>query len=113
MIGQKNLLTACFAALLALGLAACGTTGDDAAPAATMTPPGVNGPVHELPELEAAQKAAADAAKAAGEFATAAETDAQKAADAAMGRALFQTTPSSDAHAADAKEHAGYAAHRR
>ena len=34
MIGHKNLLTACFAALLALGLAACGTTGDDAAPAA-------------------------------------------------------------------------------
>ena len=36
MIGQKNLLTACFAALLALGLAACGTTGDDAPAAAMM-----------------------------------------------------------------------------
>ena len=50
MIGQKNLLTACFAALLALGLAACGTTGDDAAPAAMMDDddtPGMTGtPVH-------------------------------------------------------------------
>ena len=33
----------------------------------------------------------------------------ENAADAAMGRARFQTTPSSYAHAADAKEHAGYA----
>ena len=31
MIGHKKVLTACFAALLGLGLAACGTTGDDAA----------------------------------------------------------------------------------
>ena len=30
MIGHKKLLTVCFAALLTLGLAACGTTGDDA-----------------------------------------------------------------------------------
>ena len=36
MIGHKNLPTACFAALLALGLAACGTTGDDAPAAAMM-----------------------------------------------------------------------------
>ena len=35
MIGHKNLLTACFAALLALGLVACGTTGDNA-PAADL-----------------------------------------------------------------------------
>ena len=115
MIGhKKNLLTACFAALLALGLAACGTTGDDAAPAAMMdddeagtpAPPGAGA---ELTELEVAQKAAADAATAADGFATAAETDAENAADAAMGRARFQTTPSSYAHAADAKEHAVYA----
>ena len=31
MIGHKKVLTACFAALLGLGLAACGTTGEDAA----------------------------------------------------------------------------------
>ena len=31
MTEHKNLLTACFAGLLALGLAACGTTGDNAA----------------------------------------------------------------------------------
>ena len=47
MIAHKNLLTACFAALLALGLAACGTTGDDA-PAAAIngddTPGGTPGP---------------------------------------------------------------------
>ena len=110
MIGQKNLLTACFAALLALGLAACGTTGDDAAPAAMMDddgPPGMSGP--ELTELELARKAAEDAAKAADDFAEAAETVATNAADAVMGRAWFQTTSSSYAHAADAKDHAGYA----
>lgn len=112
MIGQKNLLTACFAALLALGLAACGTTGDDAAPAATMdddTPVDDDTPEPELTTLEGVQKAAADAATDADGFATAAETDATNAADAAMGRARFQTTPSSYAHAYDAKEHAGYA----
>ena len=112
MIGHKNLLTACFAALLALGLAACGTTGDDAAPAAMDDTPmddGMPDPEAELTELEAAQKGAADAATAAGGFATAAETDAATAADAAMGRALFQTTPSSDAHATNAKVHAGLA----
>ena len=114
MIGHKNLLTACFAALLALGLAACGTTGDDAPAAAMMDDdktetPGAPGAGPELTELEVAQKAAADAATAADGFATAAETNATNAADTAMGRARFQTTPSSYAHAADAKEHAGYA----
>ena len=38
---------------------------------------------------------------------------AKNAADAAMGRARFQTTHSSYAQAADAKEHAGYCTRRR
>ena len=110
MIGHKNLLTACFAALLALGLAACGTTGDDAPTAAMMDDDDTQMDDDAMPgELEAAQMAATDAAMAADGFATAADTDATNAADAAMGRARFQTTPSSQAHAVDAREHAAYA----
>ena len=113
MIGHKNLLTACFAALLALGLAACGTTGDDAAlndEDNGDTPGMAVAPAMPGTELEVAQKAAEDAATAADDFATAAETAAMNAADAAMGRAQFQTTPPSYARAADdAQEHADLA----
>ena len=190
MLTHRNLLMACFAALLALGLAACGTGGNGAAPAAMMDDPvptpvavdltgvtegfsaeagtielaagesrdngdiaftcadggdactvtvavadddtisatstggdvsaansrayGLQLALDELErdrqlELDGVQTAAADAWKAADGFATAAETDAKNAADAAMGRALFQTAPSSYAQAALAKEHAGFA----
>ena len=63
----------------------------------------------EAQQIEDARVVATTAATEAGGFADAAETDATNAADAAMGRARFQTTPSSYAQAVLAKEHAGYA----
>ena len=48
MIGHKNLLTACFAALLALGLAACGTIGDDAPTAAIIDDDGADGALEAM-----------------------------------------------------------------
>ena len=59
--------------------------------------------LNEVRTVATAAETAADG------FATEAETDAKNAADAAMGRALFQTAPSSYAQAALAKEHAGFA----
>ena len=111
MLTHRNLLTACFAALLALGLAACGTGGNGAAPVAMMDdpPPVTPDPEPEPDELADVQAAAQAAATAANGFAAAAEADARTAVATVMGRARFQTTPSSYAQAALAREHAGYA----
>ena len=109
MIGHKNLLTACFAALLALGLAACGTTGDDAPAAAINGNGDTNGNGEGMPgtKLEVAQNAAEDAAMAADDFATLAEAAADKAADAAMYLVGIQTIdPTSQGHADEARKHA-------
>ena len=63
MLTHRNLLTACFAALLALGLAACGTGGNGAAPVAMMDDP-VPDPVPTAGEMAAATALADyDAAK--------------------------------------------------
>ena len=114
MLTHRNLLTACFAALLALGLAACGT-GGDGGPAAMMDDPADPvdpdpDPEPEPSDLDVAQTEAQDAADAAKGFATDAATDATAAVAAAMSRAWFQTIdPSSYKHAHDATTHAGYA----
>ena len=104
MLTHRNLLMASFAALLALGLAACGTGGNGAAPVDMMDDP-VPDPVPTAGEMAAATaladydtaKAAYDAAIAAHEAAPTVQTayvakdlaeKAQAAADAAVAGAV-------------------------
>ena len=112
MLTHRNLLMACFAALLALGLAACGTGGNGPGPTTDDEDDQAMMPVTPEPDpeptpLEVAQAAAQAAADAAGVAATAAETDAGKAAAAAMYLVGIQTAANLSTHAYDAHTHAG------
>ena len=112
MLTHRNLLMASFAALLALGLAACGTGGNGPGPTTDDEDDQAMMPVTPEPDpeptpLDVARTAAADAATAAGVAATAAGDAAAAAMTAAMGRAPIQTAANSSTHAYDAHTHAG------
>ena len=99
MSKHRNLMTVCFAAVFALGLAACSSNGDDTAmmPATTPTTPTDPGTPAPLTELETAQADAAAAAAAA----MTASTDAADAVAAAVTAIANLATMQTNATAAD------------
>lgn len=100
----RNLITLCFAAVFALGLAACSSGGDaPTEPEVTMPDPMPEPEPTDLETTQMAAKAAADAAKMAADDAAA---DAKSAADATANLATMQTGAMAGMHAEDADKYA-------
>ena len=104
---DNHLVKACLAAVFAIGLTACSSSSDDAAPAdetppaETMAPEPEPATPSDLETTQMAAKAAADAAKAASD---AADTAANGAEEATANIATLQTGEMARMHAMDARD---------
>ena len=111
MSTHKKLMTVCAAVVLAFGLAACGSSGDDSTADATVTMPEPMPAPDPVPtDLEATQTAAAAAAAAAMTASDNAAASASSAADATANIATLQTNGMAADHAYAAHKAAGEAA---
>lgn len=105
---HRNLMTVCFAAVFALGLAACSSSSDDDPPEMAMPMPEPE-PDPGPTDLQQTQMDAAAAAAAAGDAATAAAASASAAEDATANIATLQTGGTAADSAAGASEAAATA----
>ena len=106
---HRNLMTVCFAAVFALGLAACSSSSDDDPPEVAMPEPMPEPEPPAPTDLETTQAAAMAAAAAAKTASDSAATAAGGAEDATANLATSQTGAMAQMHADAAGEYAGMA----